>query len=218
MNTTQISLLLLAWTTYFLIHSALASLTAKRWVAQNTPTLLPWYRLFFNAVSLILLTPPLGLIYLWKGPLLWQWSGGMFVLVNGIAVLAGTLFIWSLRFYDSSEFIGTRQLREKREKVEDQETLKISPLHRFVRHPWYSLGLALIWTRDMDQALLISAIGISLYFFIGSLLEEQKLIAYHGDAYRKYRNKVPGLIPLPWKWITQQEAMLLEQHENTHRR
>jgi len=75
-----------------------------------------------------------------------------------------------------------------------------------VRHPWYFLGLVLIWTRDMDPAFLLSASAMTLYFVVGSLLEERKLIRYHGEVYRRYRKRVPGLIPLPWKYLPAEEA------------
>jgi hypothetical protein len=93
--------------------------------------------------------------------------------------------------------------------VEDQERFYISPLHRFVRHPWYSLGLVLVWTRDMNGPLLLSASAITLYFIVGSRLEERKLLVYHGEAYRRYRARVPGLIPLPWRYLNRQAARAL---------
>ena len=53
----------------------------------------------------------------------------------------------------------------------------------------------------------ISLIGTA----IGSLLEETKLLSLHGDAYRRYRERVPGLIPLPWKFLRADEAKTLMQ-------
>ena len=35
------------------------------------------------------------------------------------------------------------------------------------------------------------------YFYIGSIPEEQKLIEEFGDAYRRYQDVVPRLIPRP---------------------
>jgi protein-S-isoprenylcysteine O-methyltransferase Ste14 len=58
----------------------------------------------------------------------------------------------------------------------------------------------------MNAAWLVSAIAITLYFAIGSWFEERKLIAIHGDAYRRYRDKVPALLPLPWKFLSAEEA------------
>jgi len=200
-----------AWLCYFLLHSLLASLLVKRWVAAHRPRLMPLYRLFFNGLALLLLIPPLWLTYAWQGPWLWRWSGPGWWLANGLALIALGLFWWSLRYYDASEFIGLRQWRQREERVEDQERFHISPLHRFVRHPWYSLGLVLIWTRDMNLAFFWTAVVISLYFIAGSRLEERKLITYHGEAYRRYRALVPGLLPWPGRYLSKQEAAALEQ-------
>lgn len=142
----------------------------------------------------------------YPGNTLWTWQGVWFYIANGIALLAIAGFFWSLRYYDGGEFTGLNQLREKTHTVEDQESFHLSPLHRFVRHPWYALGLAIIWTRDMNQAFLVTAVLISAYLIFGSRLEEKKLLRYHGEIYRKYREKVPGLVPLPWRYLTKAEA------------
>ncbi len=202
-------LLVGAWLVYFLLHSLFASLAVKRWVARSRPHLLPVYRLLFNLQSLLLLLPPLYLTYSWDAPFLWRWHGAAGWLANGLAAIALLLFFWSLRYYDSGEFIGSKQWRERQRRVEDMEGFHISPLHRFVRHPWYTLGLILVWTRDMNPALLLSGLCISLYFIVGSRLEERKLIEYHGDRYRRYRDSVPGLFPLPWRYLTKQQAEAL---------
>ncbi len=209
-ETSRLALLSTAWIAYFALHSLLASLRVKRWVAERHPDLMPAYRLMFNAVALLFIIPPLAMTYLFRGEWLWQWTGPGGWLVNGIALLAVGGFVWSLRYYDSGEFFGTKQWRERSREVEDQEQLHISPLHRFVRHPWYSLGLLLIWTRDMDPAFLVTATLVTLYFIVGSRLEEQKLMVYHGESYRRYRDKVPGLVPLPWRWLSEREAMALQ--------
>lgn len=207
-------LLAATWLIYFLVHSLLASLLLKRWVAGRWPRLLPAYRLLFNLQSLLLLVPPLYLTYSWQGPDLWRWEGAAWWLANGAALGALLLFFWSLKYYDSGEFLGTRQWRENQQRVEDQEQFHISPLHRYVRHPWYALGLVLVWSRDMNAALLISSLSISLYFILGSRLEERKLIAYHGIRYRRYRDRVPGLLPDPRRYLTAEQAEALLRYED----
>jgi len=140
----------------------------------------------------------------WTGP--WRW------LAHGLALAALVGFVWSLRYYDGAEFLGLRQWRERATRVEDQERLRISPLHRHVRHPWYFLGLVLLWTRDMTPAMLLSVVMMTLYFIVGSRLEERKLRIYHGRAYEDYCRRVPGLLPLPWRRLSRQEAEALERH------
>jgi protein-S-isoprenylcysteine O-methyltransferase Ste14 len=206
-------LLTLLWLGYFLIHSLLASLTLKQWVAHRYPDLLPWYRMLFNLFALILIIPPLLQLWWLQSEPLWRWEGPWAWLAYGLMLLACLGFAWSLRYYDSREFLGLKQLARHQQEVADQERLHISPLHRIVRHPWYSLGLVLVWTQDMDSARLVSALCITLYLIYGSVLEERKLISFHGDRYRAYRKTVPGLIPCPWRYLTKQQAeQLLGEH------
>lgn len=202
----SIATLTLLWIAYFAIHSILASLTFKGWVALHWPALISKYRIAFNIIAVILVIPPLILTFIWRGPLLWEWSGIYGWLADGLALTAVGGFVWTLRGYDMGEFLGTTQLRRKTNTFEDQESFHISPLHRFVRHPWYSFALVILWTRNMDSALLITASIITLYLLVGSQLEEVKLRVYHGAVYRRYRERVPRLIPLPWKYLSRQEA------------
>jgi protein-S-isoprenylcysteine O-methyltransferase Ste14 len=213
----QLVVLAASWIGYFAIHSLLASLSAKSWIATHFPTALPAYRLAFNFVAVALLIPPLWLALGNPGPKIWVWSGALAWLANAMALTAVALFIWSLRYYDSGEFFGIRQWKEREQRVEDQERLRISPLHRIVRHPWYSLGLVLIWTRDLDASLLLSNLLITAYFVIGSRLEERKLIQYHGERYRLYRERVPALLPSPWRRLSTEEAesILARDREST---
>ena len=205
----RVAALVLAWLLYFVLHTALASLGLKRWVAREHPRWMPAYRLSYNALALLLLIPPLVLTYQERGPWLWQWTGLGLWIANGVAALAVVGLIWSLRWYDGAEFLGLRQWRDHVTAVEDQERLHFSPLHRYVRHPWYSLGLVIIWTRDMDLPFLVSALMVTLYLFAGSRIEERKLLQYHGDVYRRYRKMVPGLIPSARRFLSSEQARRL---------
>ncbi|MBI4745975.1 MAG: hypothetical protein HY786_05400 [Deltaproteobacteria bacterium] len=202
----NIVLLSLTWLLYFTVHSGLASLSAKRFVAAKWPDFMPYYRLIFNAISLLMLIPPLWFSHSLDGPMLWKWDGAWFFVANALAIIAAIGFYWSLNYYDSSAFAGLRQLREGAKGVEEQEHFVISPLHRFVRHPWYFLGMVIIWTRDMNSAFLVTAVAVSIYFIIGSKLEERKLIVYYGEVYRLYMERVSGLFPLPWRFLSRREA------------
>jgi protein-S-isoprenylcysteine O-methyltransferase Ste14 len=202
----DLTLLAICWIAYFALHSALASLTIKRKVAAAWPGLMPWYRLGFNLLAALLILPILWLSWLDPGPGLWRWQGAAAWLANGLALAALLGFWLSLKHYDMQEFLGLRQLRHKVRKIEDQEHLRISPFHRFVRHPWYFFGLVLLWTRDMSATTLLTSVLVTLYFVIGSRMEERKLLVYHGDAYRRYMARVPALIPRPWKTLTREEA------------
>jgi len=205
----ELAPLAVGWIAYFALHSALASLWLKRAVAARWPRWFPGYRLAFNGLAVALILPLLVLTLGHDGPLLWEWRGAWRWLGDGLAALAVLGFVWSLRVYDSGEFLGLRQWRAGEQRVEDQERFHISPLHRFVRHPWYSLGLVILWTRDMDAARLLAATLATGYVLIGMRLEERKLIAYHGERYRAYRARVPALVPRPWRWLDRETAARL---------
>jgi len=205
----DIALLSFCWIAYFALHSALASLLVKRRVAADWPNLMPYYRLTFNILASLLILPILWLTYHEPEPMVWRWQGIAAWLANGLALAAVFGFWLSLKSYDMQEFLGLRQLQLHVRKVEDQENFHLSPFHRYVRHPWYFFGLVLLWTRDMSVTTLLSSVFITLYFVVGSWLEEKKLLVYHGDAYRRYMASVPGLIPLPWKSLTSEEAKTL---------
>lgn len=198
--------IILIFLVYFVIHSLTASIAFKQWVAGHLPRLVPYYRLLFNLLSTLLAVPLLYVLWRYPGEPLWEWQGLGLYITNVLALMAAITFIYSLRLYDLSEFLGTRQLHEHNTEIRDLEHFQISPLHRFVRHPWYFLLLVLLWTRDLSTTQLLAYSLVTLYLIIGSRLEEQKLIAYHGEVYREYRRRVPGLLPLPWKFLRKHEA------------
>ena len=74
-NWREVAVLALSWLVYFAMHSALAALRVKRWVALHYPARLPIYRLGFNVLALIMLLPILWLMLRHPGPTLWAWQG-----------------------------------------------------------------------------------------------------------------------------------------------
>ena len=204
-------MIVVSWLVYFFVHSLLASLTVKSLVVRHIPSLMPAYRLAYNIIALLLVLIPLWLTFARSSDYLWQWQGLSWWIANIMALFAIAGFFWSLKYYDGQEFVGIKQLKTHAKSIEDQESFRLSPLHRFVRHPWYFLGLVLIWSRDMTLYLFKRAMMMTLYFWIGSRLEEKKLVRYYGECYRMYSQKVAGLFPLPWKYLSQQEAGRLEK-------
>lgn len=193
----------LAWGLYGALHSWLAGNALKNRLASRWPRLMPAYRLLFNGLALALLVPPLGLTWAYPGPALWHWPAW---LAWPAAVASAAGYLWSLRWYDGLDFLGLRQWRARAAPDPWRDSFVLSPLHRYVRHPWYSLGLLFIWTRDLNAGWLVAAVAVSAYLVVGSRLEEAKLIELFGDAYRRYRDRVPGLVPRPWRHLRAEDA------------
>jgi protein-S-isoprenylcysteine O-methyltransferase Ste14 len=197
--TTHLAAIILSWGLYGLIHSWLAGTAMKMRLTQRWPGLENSYRLLFNLQATLLALPPLILTWFYPGAALWHWPGWIAWPALLITV-AG--FLWSMRWYDGMDFLG---LRRHDPDSGYRETLILSPLHRYVRHPWYSLGLLYLWTRDLNAGWLAASIAITIYLVIGSRLEERKLAAQFGEPYRRYLARVPGLIPLPGRCLSRQE-------------
>lgn len=209
-------LIITSFIAYFALHSLLASLWLKQRVARCCPGLLPYYRLGYNLLAVVLALPLLYLVWRYPGEPLWQWRGLGSYLADGLGLIALIVLLYSLRLYDMGEFLGLRQARGKVHEIGDMEHFQISPLHRYVRHPWYFLILVIIWSRDMASNQLLIYLLVTLYLVIGSRLEERKLIVYHGEVYRDYRRHVAGLIPLPWKILSPSQAKALLARYQRH--
>lgn len=211
----ELLLIACAWLAYCALHSWLAAAQAKSWVAQHWPAAWPAYRLLFNLLSVVLLLPVLWMTHAYAGDPLWHVPG--WIAWPALVIAVGGFF-WSLTWYDGATFLGLRQLRNRIGPDGECEAFKLSPMHRYVRHPWYTLGLLLLWTRDLNAAWLVAAVVVTLYLILGSRLEEEKLVARYGSAYRRYCRRVPGLLPLPGRSIRADEARMLETqaHQDFH--
>jgi protein-S-isoprenylcysteine O-methyltransferase Ste14 len=65
-----------------------------------------------------------------------------------------------------------------------------------MRHPLYVFSLLVIWFMPtMTDTFLTLNIGITLYFLIGSRIEERRMITEYGDDYQQYRQQVPWMLP-----------------------
>ena len=69
-------------------------------------------------------------------------------------------------------------------------------LHRYVRHPLYSTSLVFLYLiSPMTVNRLALVASFNVYFFIGSIFEEGKLVREFGQAYQIYQRRVPRLVP-----------------------
>ncbi len=212
--TTELWVLGLYWLAYCGLHSWLASLRCKAWCAARWPGAMRYYRLAFNLSSVLLLIPVLLLLAVASGPKLWQWSGVLGWLMNGLALAALVAFALSLRDYDLSQFSGSAQLRQQQLDPEQQARFQLGWWHRRVRHPWYFFALVILWSRELDAAQLLTGLLLTLYLVLGSRLEERKLKLQFGEPYRTYCRLVPGLVPRPWRSLSAAQAHELERRAN----
>ncbi len=191
--------LILLWLAWCGLHSLLITITVRRWIEKKGGLWIGCYRLGYVLIALATLAP-----LLWYTRSLPQQSLGVssLWLLSGQCVLfiyAAVMFIGGLRAYDLSAFLGIRQWQDFRAgRKGSPAPFRQSGILRYIRHPWYSGGIALLWSLPnlTDVSLVVRAI-LTGYLICGTLLEERKLKADLGEAYLAYIRRVPMLFP--WK-------------------
>jgi protein-S-isoprenylcysteine O-methyltransferase Ste14 len=198
----SVLLITLAGLGFGLIHTALAAIRVKNWARRRwgAGRVDRWYRLFFSATAVVTFLPVLILAFalpdrqLYAIPAPWTW------LTRGLQLVAVGVFIVALFQTDVWRFIGLRQLLRGGAPIpaDRHERLVTSGPYRRVRHPLYSTLIVAMWLwPEMSVNRLTLFAVISAYFYLGSIPEEQKLVEEFGEAYRRYQQAVPRLIPRP---------------------
>lgn len=188
-------IILLAVLGYGLLHSILASLRMKslvrKWVG---PAADRWYRLVYNLVAIITLLPVLVLPVWLADKSLYRIHLPWVIFTLALQAIALVVLFFAIRQMGISSFLGLRQVYYPGEA--SATGLVTGGLYRYVRHPQYTAGLVLIWLFPiMTWNLLAINIGLTVYILFGAYVEERKTLLEFGDAYAKYRQHTPMLIP-----------------------
>ena len=179
---------------FYVLHSVLASNNVKTFL-QNKFISKRFYRLGFNLFALLNLFLVFFFFRKINSPFLFKIEG--LQLFGGVLVVVGILLlIAALLQYNLREFTGLQQLKNKSTTTINE--LKTSGLNSYVRHPLYFATLCLLWGYFLyhpTYLILVTAIISTIYIYVGTKLEEQKLIEDFGEAYKIYQKKVKMLVP-----------------------
>lgn len=178
-------------------HSVMARPAFKRWWTRIVPQSVE--RSTYVLVSSLLL---ILLFWQWR-PLpevvwnveaeaaryaLWGlfWSGWALVLISTFLISHFDLF-------------GLRQVWLRlRERPYSPLPFQIHSLYQFVRHPLLLGFLIAFWaTPTMTVGHLLFAVATTGYTLVGIFFEERDLVRWHGEAYERYREQTPMLVPRP---------------------
>ncbi len=182
-------------------HSILASNRLKSAVAGKFPGFMPFYRLAYNAISLISIyllvrfaPRPDIIIYKIESPLRY------FIFALQAFGISG--FLYTLWYFDGSELLGLNQVIRKMKgrydvnSLDEESRLMVKGPYRYSRHPLYffCFFITLAWPK-MDLFYFITAVSFVAYFYIGSVYEERKLVERFGDDYRLYQASTGRIFP-----------------------
>jgi protein-S-isoprenylcysteine O-methyltransferase Ste14 len=178
-------------------HSLMARPGFKRWWTRIVP------RSVERSTYVIFACLALLLLY-------WQWrplpepvwtveTPAVATMLHAIFWLGWVMLVFSTFLISHFELFGLTQVFARLLGRELPAPRFHTPLlYRHVRHPIYLSFLLAFWaTPAMTVGHLLFAVATTLYILIAIQLEERDLIDMFGDQYRRYRQSVAMLLPLP---------------------
>jgi protein-S-isoprenylcysteine O-methyltransferase Ste14 len=191
----------LLWIGWCFLHSLLITAKTNDWVRRRGGAVHGLSRLVYNLIATVTLVPLLWYHFSLHATTLFDWSGLWRLIQVFLLAYALVMAVAGKRSCEMGHFIGTRQWRDYRDGRKPAELpFRTTGALRWVRHPWYSGGIAFLWAfGPVTDVNLVGRLILSIYLVVGSVLEERKLLAEIGAPYAEYRRKVPMLLPLKYR-------------------
>lgn len=162
------------------------------------------------AASLVLLL----LLWQWRPipRVVWEVHGALATLLSVSFWLGWILLLASTFLINHFELFGVQQVWGYfREQKFAPPRFRTPALYTVVRHPLYLGFVIAFWSAPrMTVGHLLFSIACTFYILLGIYFEERDLVAEHGEAYRRYRDQVPMLVP----FSKVPSATLVDQRES----
>ena len=173
-------LLTILWILWCTVHSGMISIKATTYLQNNLGDQFRYYRLVYNLTAIITLLP----IYFFGKSIaadaFFRWPETLELLRYVLLFLSIILFFIGAQKYDMLQFLGIRQIRsgDSHMSLSEDDELDTSGILSVTRHPWYLATLIFIWVfqKELNNADVIMRLILTAYLFIGTILEERKLI------------------------------------------
>ena len=188
-------LLSIGWVVFCLLHSLLASIRIKQKIAKSSGAFFKYYRLYYTLFAFI----SFGLVIIYQfilpspyifSPNAGSYTTGLFLGITGLAIM----LVCIKKYFGNLSGLKTLYIDE----FKTGNSLIITGIHRYVRHPLYTGTFLFIWGLFVFMpytSLLISNFIITGYTLLAIRFEEQKLIREFGLPYEEYKKRVPKISP-----------------------
>lgn len=203
MKTTLDVFLTIVLISFFCIsHSYLASNRVKLAFQRKFGSLIAFYRFGYNIVSIV--------SFLFIYSLLPKIDVTLFDLPNPFDLivlffqfLSFVGLLWCTKYFSMKEFLGLAQIQRFRNgtynpnDIDEKSELRIEGPYKYSRHPVYFFSIMFLVLRPiMGLTYFIIVVIFVLYFYVGSVFEEKRLIERFGEQYINYQKVVPRIFPM----------------------
>lgn len=190
------------WIVWCGMHSILIDPLVVQYLKNSMGNKAVYYRLMYNVLSLLTLVPLLVITRIDQSDVVFSWSGWTVVIRFLLFVSALVCFLGGAKGYDLQNFLGLQQIREKRESLllGDAQSFSEAGIFALIRHPWYVGSFLFVWSifGTYYEKNFACVLILSCYLVLGTYLEERKILAEHGEMYRRYQERVSMFFPIKW--------------------
>ncbi len=189
-------------TAFCVSHSYLASNKVKLAFQQRFGTLIAFYRLGYNIISIVSLIiiysllPKIDLV-------VYDLPNPFDLIILFFQMLSFIGLLWCAKYFSGKEFLGLSQIKRylngnyNQNDIDEKSEFRIEGPYKYSRHPVYFFSIMFLLMRPfMGLTYLIIVVIFVLYFYIGSVFEEKRLVEKFGEAYINYQKTVPRIFPI----------------------